>query len=357
MWSYVLTDLTGAKIGELTDAKDRQVSRAMNGVSSASCAVREDHRHFTTLFEEDTLLQVWRDGTLWFNGPVTAVQLSGADSQVHYAQVNAADAAWRLAKRLAGKSTLGEAYLTKDKAIIAKELIEKQNSANDTGIRFGTVSSGTTTTYTAGPYKPVLSCITDLSATLSGFDWRINPVANGTEIGQFEAVAVMGSEKPNITLEHRTGKKNVKNHTVVRDLGGVCNRAYHILEGSSVKYAEDVTSIAQRGVFEEVTDAANVTNATLREQWVENVVSVRGIPRVVLSLALDVEDGGLRVPQIGNGTDEIWLGDRVKAFARTYAGAVLYEGLARIYRLDAAISENGTTSWTPVLVDEGGMSF
>lgn len=373
-WSFVLTDVAGNAYGEVQDAQSKKLTVALNGPSTANFTIRPDNALFKYLYSGDTYLQVWRNSTtaantLYFHGPVVSPNLQTTDVGTPTCQVNAADMAWVLSKRLAGKSGAGTTYTTTQKGEIAKKLIEAANSDHATGIEFsvgaGEYAVGGSATYTAGPYKPVLSCITDLAQSTAGFDWIIEPYWSRTERSirsYFKVKEVWGWTKANAGLEYNVGRNNVRNVGFIRDLGQVCNRAYHILEGKTAVKAEDATSIAYRGLFEEVADSPSLEDTTLREQWVAEVVNFRRNPRNIVSFTLDHQDGTGRVPDIqGYGDSEkadgLWLGDIIPTRYDLQDGTRLFEGEVRIYRIEIDVDNNGMATITPILVDEGGLTF
>jgi len=362
MWTFDVTDLSENRIGEVTNAQGRSLSLHLNGLASVNFSIRTDNPLYVPMHEKDTFLRAWKDGTLMFNGPILSLNTQGSSSQNPVCQINAVDVGWRLGKRLSGKASEGEEYKEKDKIEIAKKLIEKDNEANDTGIRMGSLGTTAKATYTAGPYKPTLACITDLSATLDGFDWYFEP-ARATEAipnqrAKFVAKEVVGTEKTAVRLEYGEGLHNVQTFGFVRDLDTVVNRAFNISEGTSSQVVEDAASIATRGYFEEITNSPNLTDSSLIKQWLESVVSVRRNPRNIVSLTLEPEDGTSgRVPKFENSSEGYWLGDVVQTQAVMPDGVKLFSGKVRVYKVNIAINEAGTASYTPVLVDEGGLSF
>jgi hypothetical protein len=360
-WTFILTKLDHTPLGEVNNATARKLSISLSKPSVASFSVKPSNPLLKYLFEdEDKLLQVWQNGTIRYWGPVISAQFATQDdgSQPSIA-VTSADPAWRLAKRLAGKSKGGESN-SGDKGNTAKHLIDVTNSEDDTEIETESVESASTGTYVAGPYKPVLTCIGELAHGLDGFDWYIAPkTGSSSKIGTLKLAGVVGSEKPAAIFEYGTGRKNMRNMSFIRDLSGTINRAFHIpdegLEGEGgevVVSAEDATSIAARGLLEETVDLTGVTNKTLREEWCQNNVQVRKVARRVLAMTADFVDpaNAAHVPQFGT---DYFIGDRVPARAMK-EGVVLFNGLTRVYQVDIEPDDNGVAKVTPILVDESG---
>lgn len=365
-WTFVITKLDHTVIGEIQNAYDRTANIALSRPSTAGFTIRQDNALLPNVFQEDTLLQVYQDSTLRFWGPNISANF-GMQGDTKTVAINAVDPAWRLSKRLAGKNATGDKYGSgkfmvgpKDKGRMAKEIIDKANEEDETEIETTSDTCGTEGGYVAGPYKPVLDCVGDLAHGLDGFDWYIEPkLADAAKIGKLRLAAVVGSEKPNAIFEYGLGKNNVSDISLLRDLGNVLNRGYHIpdegLEGTeTVLSAESASSITERGLYEEVVDLSGITNVALRENWLLNNVEVRKAARLVLGMTTAPYDASnpTRVPQPGT---DYWIGDLVPARAVTGPNSdiVLFNGLTRVWGISVSIDNNGVTSVTPQLVKEG----
>lgn len=360
MWTHVLTELDGTEIAEIQNATSRRVSLGLNRSATASATIRTDNPIAIDVFSRDTLLKVYEDTTLRFHGNVVSTQLSaGGDSST--IQINAANPAWKLARRLLGLSSGGKAY-TGDKAKTARKMINELNTDTvtyptnpETGIKLNSEAaySAGSGNYTAGPYATALSCINDLAHTLSGFDWYISPMEyEGGKIGLFEAEQGFGGERDTV-FEYGWGAKSVKSMDYVRDLSDLVNKAYHLpsdIGTESVLSASNTPSIEGRGRFEQVADAFGITDTALRTAWLEEVIRVKHNPRFVVSMSLATDDGTGRVPQLG---PDYWLGDIVTARA-VLQDEPLFSGKVRVYGIEIEISEAGSAQITPILLDEEG---
>jgi hypothetical protein len=371
MWTYVLTDLDGVEIGEIKNATSRTLSLALNRAATSSFTVRLDNPAVSALFAGDTMLKVYEGSTLRFRGNVVSTELATSGDEPPSVRVNAANPAWKLARRLLGLSKGGTKY-EGDRAKIARKMINTLNTDTvtyatnpETGILLLEESKyeGGKGIYIAGPYRPALTCINDLAHTLDGFDWFISPLDNPSfpdKIGTFEATNKFGNSLTTV-FEYGFGQKNVRAMNYIRDLNDLTNKVYHLpndLETESVlarpeTVFEDVTSMEYRGRYEGVADAFGITDKALREAWLEEVFRVRKNPRYVLSMTLDIDDGTGRVPQLGT---DYWLGDTAKARAMLQ-GNLLFDGEVRIYGVDIEIAESGTSRVTPILLDEEGESL
>jgi len=361
MWTFELCKLDGTPIAEVRNATQRSLALAINRACTASFQVRADNDILVPLFEDDTKLKVWEDKTLRYFGYVTSCEFGEGESTL--VKINSADAAWKLSRRLAGKSAGGTKY-EGDKAKSARKIINEANGEGDSGVRvlaeaeYSAAGSGT---YVAGPYKPVLGCINDLAHGFDGFDWRMEPYTGelATKTVTFIGKTTIGGTSSAV-FERGWGQKNVRQMSYVRDLSGLTNRAFHLpdqgleSEGASVKVKNDAASEAHRGRFETVVDGYGLTDSTFREKWLEEVVRVRKNPRYVAAMTLDFDDGTGRVPQYGVDFN---LGDLVTARAVINDNVTLFNGQARVYQVKFNINEQGTSTVTPVLLDEEGESL
>lgn len=352
-WTYVLCKLDGTSIGELQNATERSLTIGLNRPAVASATITVTNELLPNLFGEDTILQVWEDKTLRFYGYVLTPELTAGEQMPGTVKLNAADPAWRLTRRVLGKSKGGTNFAG-DKAESTKKMIDELNAAGETGIKTQAVASGSSGTYVAGPYKEALTCINDLAHGFDGFDWYMSPVEGAEpKLGLYEADPTFGEERKNTVFEFGWGQNNVRALTYMRDKSNLTNRAFHLpdegLETGEALSKEDATSITAHGLYEEVTDGFGLVDTTLRNKWLEEVVRVKKNPRFVAGMTLDIQDDTGRVPQVGV---DFWLGDIVQARA-VVENMTLFNGKVRVYQIKFDINDNGIATITPILVEEG----
>lgn len=374
MWTMVLTNLAGSAIGEVREATERKVVMSLNKPSTASFTIWPDNDLMPNLFGEDTLLKVYQGSSLRFHGNVISSELATqGDGSRPSIRVNAADPAWRLSRRVLGQSSGGTKY-TGDKAKSAYKMINELNSAfeiviegggkeeyiveGNTGIKLlseAEYNSEGEGEYIAGPYKAALSCINDLAHGFDGFDWYMEPIEySAGKIVTFQAKGVYGGTSGAV-FEHGYGQKNVRSLSYLRDLSGLANVAFHIPDegftaGAVVKSAINGKSASLRGRFEIVADGFGLTDATLRQNWVDEVVRVRKNPRFVVAMSLDIDDGTGRVPALKT---DFWLGDLVTARS-VINDTTMFNGKVRVYQIQVELNDAGTATVTPILIDETG---
>lgn len=358
-WSFRLTDLHQTPIGEIINASERKAKIGINQVDTASFKIRADNELLLPLFAEDTLLQVWQDESLRFFGPVITPEFasdeSGGEATV---AVNAVSPMWRLTKRLGGIGPAGFLYTNADRGGIAKNEIDATNSLyGETGIETESVStSGSISTYTAGPYKPVLTEIRELANAFDGFDWRCKPLPSSSpKIGRFELAATLGANRPDSVFEYGCGRHNVRSMTFKRDLTNMLNDAFHITDNGPADPAGIVeylntASAAERGRFMGVIESAGIFDPTLRFNWAAENALVRGTPRLIATMTSDLVEGSGRTPEAFIDYEP---GDFVPARARAH-DVQFFDSYVRCYSIEVSVDDNGTPTYTPTLVEEEG---
>lgn len=354
MWTFILCKKDGTEIEEIQNASERNLSLALSRPSIASFSIGVSNQLLANILSEDTLLQIYDEKTLRFYGYNISSEFATQDAGQSTVKVNSISPAWRLSRRILGQSKGGTNF-EGDKAGSAKKMIDELNAIAETGIETQAVESGSTGKYIAGPYKAALSCINDLAHGFDGFDWYLKPLeGKEPKLGLFEAKSTIGGES-NAVLEYGYGQNNVRSITFSRDISNLTNVAFHLpddgLETDEALSKSDATSITEHGRFEEIADAPGLIDKTLREKWLEEFIVVKKNPRFVVSMALDIDDGTGRVPQLGT---DFWLGDLIQARAVTESNVTLFNGKVRIYQIRVSLDDNGTATITPVLIDEEG---
>lgn len=363
-WSFILTKKDQTPIGEITNVDDRSCKLNLSRGDQAGFKIRVDHEMVPYIFGEDTLLQVWQDDTIRFNGDILTTQFqSTEDNTPPTIAVTAANPWWRLTRRLCGLSNIqvGDVFGTQSKAKTAADLINTQNSYGATGV--GTLGEGAYTsvgslgTYTSGPYKKVSDAINELATGFDGFEWRLEPVTGHPNMASFVAANVFGSTRPDCIFEYGCGTHNVRNSSYLRDISNLTNWDAILPEntepeaGEFAVLSEDATSRAEHGLMMELVENSGIKDGNLRQALVNEVINVKKNPRFVAGMTLDFVDNYNpgRVPTLG---DDFWIGDIVQARAESY-GVLLFNGYARVYGVEVKLDANGQEAVTPILINEG----
>lgn len=360
-WSMELTTLTGAGIGEITTASEREFAFLLNRPNTATWQMPVHDELVNTLMSMQTLVKVYRGADLMMHLLVVgANRVATAESRT--VSFTAADPLWLLQKRLAGKSATGTIYTTlTDRGQMAKEFIDAANVDEQTGIRTGSLPhlSGSTSTYASGPYKPVSEVLADLGLTAAGFDWEIVPIEyNAGKIGDWHAAPILGITREDVKFEYGPGSgANIKAAVDTIDGNTMANKVYHIAEagpdtpGAPVVSATNAASVATYGLREDLAQAA-LTDQNLRQKLVDEHVAVRKHPRRIVTFEpRDYDPTDPRnVPVYGV---DYLAGDLVQAYAADETGE-WFDGYFRVYGWTAKPTAEGMETGDLLLVDEGG---
>lgn len=322
-WSLVAVDRRGAFIGDVVQVEDLRLRFAFNRLSTVAGKVLS--RHFLApylVLDDKTLIKAYSHDLdtngvevgLQFCGPITSHQ-KVVDEQGGSLAFTASSAAWRLARRLVGKSQIGGSIGTPgapvSRGLMASNLLNMLNSgdaatlftsAGDTGLRPGSIDS-TMPAGWAGPwwYKPALDALSEIAAPLDGFDWRDTPVepvpdALGVQIAKLDVVRTWGIARPDAVLEYGAGRRNVNEYSEIGDAEQLLNDGYNLPPGfpdnatQAVQSWSDGTSIGDRGLYEGLV-SSDVTVDALRLKLVQEHVAVRKVPKRVWTLTVDPNSG------------------------------------------------------------------
>lgn len=361
-WTFVLTELDGTRLGELTNASGRQVRLAVNKVPTAQFTVMLDHRWADRLLGADVLVKAYRDGQLIFHGPVNAAEESSDGIRGSVAVV-CSGAAWRLDRRLIGKDATGyrqgTALAPVDRSTIAAGILAAVNADAHTGIDAGTITASGATTYVEwAPYKPALEAINELCQAGDGPDWQVRPVepaavAGGVRIGLLDVVPYLGASRPQAVFELGDGKRNVAGYRRQLSADTMVNAGYGLPPSDSTSSAvltqADADSIAAFGRLEAVIPN-DLAVDQLRQKLVDEHVRVRARPRQTITFTPIRTDFARpdRVPEFGG---DYGLGDAVP-FRVVRNGTIRIDASLRVYAVEFAVDAEGAETPTLTLTPD-----
>lgn len=364
MWRVILTDKSYVPVGEVLDAKALAAAFPLSKLATGNFQIRLDHPLADTAAACDGFIKLYYGSSLRLFGPVISAEES-ATANDGTMSVNFVDAGWFLQKRLVGKSGSGTVIsaLTPRHSIVSS-LLSTLNAENETGIQIASGgSSGSSVTYVAGPYRPMLETLTELGGTLDGFEWRILPVDNfsggavtGPKIGSLVMQSVIGSHKHEAQFEFGTGRHNIAEYKRRTTRDGQANRIYHLHPTqaaasvvTSTGTALDIDSISDYKLLEDLAQA-DLIDTTMRQTLVDEHAATRRYPRKVIEFKphADVDVLG-RLPLFGTDYD---LGDEVHARA-AWAGRLRFDAIMRVWGYSMIRDDNGRDDVTLVLEEEG----
>ena len=376
-WNWILADLDGLRLGELTRASARTWDRALNAPATCKFQIRMDDPQANLVLFEDLLLMVYKDRALRFVGDVTSAEESHSGQGYGTVVATATDALWRLDHRLLGKDftglggySHGTALVPVEKVAIARTAVDRvqavvgtnYDAGGDAGVRFYPYTYTSSKSF-VGPlfFKSVLELLTEIGSTLDGYDFTLDPVepitdALGTPIGWLKLSDTLGQVRPEAIFEYGTGRVNVLSYQRQIDRAGLANVAYNLptnwpasvaapeagASAASVLYAQDVDSIAARTRHETlVSDDLGAGSDAMRQQLVDLHVSLRKQPRQIVTFS-----PALNAPKFGEDFD---IGDVVTFRARV-GSQVRVNGLFRVYAVGVALGEQGQEVQTLTVV-------
>ena len=361
VWSFVLTDLSGSVLGEITSADQRKVSLPHMRVPTASFVMPLWHPLADTVLGQECLLKCYRadqktlQKNLAFIGPVISVEEVG-DNTTQTISVNAAGPFWRLTKRIipGSLSKSGFAYGTEaaqvDLGQIAHMILTDINGPNFTGVSVGSRENTINGFYTCPPMKNAAEAMAELAAGVGSYEFNIRPTeptnvagsGGWPQIGVMDIYAMVGTVRPDAIFEYGTTRANVAGYNRPITHEGMVNKAYISVNGwpdgttQDIRSRQDDTSITNRGLYEEVVNDAGVTDDGLRDSIAQYHVDIRKDPRQLITFkpATNARPAPFVDYNVG---DQV----RARAFIR---GSQRFDSMFRIWGISFDIDKNGNES-------------
>lgn len=351
-WRFILTDLSGGVLGEVTNAHNRTVNLPLNQVPTAGFTIPNNHylAPYLLNYQWDGLLKCYRDNVLRFCGPIVGSNEAFDDVGNQSVAVNAAGALWRLSYRLLGTTptgwALGTTGTTYDLAYIAQQMLAAGNVAGYTGISSGT--QGTTTQGSAGTFwfQDVLTSLANLSTGYNSFDFEVAPTEPTNvgqawpQIGLLNTVPLLGSVKPNAIFEYGTTKANIANYTRQIDRSQIATKGYMeqpaVADYSGVLTYTDTASETVRGRFEALIDNGGVQYDTLRNALLQENITVRKVARQVVNFVPVMN-------AVPSPLDDYIVGDQVRARINVY-GVNIMDAIMRVWGINFTIDDQNNES-------------
>lgn len=393
-WRMVLTDAFYVPVGEVLNAKEREVNIALSRVDTASFSIRADNELADAIMTLEGHVKIYRDELLMYYGGLLTATEEGTDSGARIS-VTSAGPGWALQHRYPNKTSAPVLFgASTDRADIVASLIDglhTQFAVYDipdpslraivlagypatvaislyNGIGYVPIdvttlpiSSGSSVVYNIPPNKSMLDILTELSASSSGFEWRflpfdnVDPTSNWLQldsnfIAQMTAAPALGTDRPEVVFEFGTGKLNVKKYTRVKDRTTQANWVQHVIENvpeAAPPFAEDALSRATWGVVDDYAQA-DITDTTLRQSLVDEHIAVRAYPRETIEFTPDSNFDG-RIPVLGVDYD---VGDTV--YGRAVSdGLQRYNGAFRVWGAKINLDDADVETTTLTVSDQG----
>ena len=371
-WQFILTDLAGNQIGEITNGAERTVSLPLNRIPTAGFRIPLWHPLAGDVLGLNCLLKVYRrdsvtgTNTLVFHGPLLSAEEAATDNQQTVA-VTATGPMWRLTKRFIGTSKAGILFgnpgsveppvapTLVDLGTVAQQILTTVNGSGSTGIGNGTTVASTNGVYGTLWLKNAGEAIAELSSGLNSFDYEVapqEPSGGGgvPQIGVLNCIPIIGTTKPDSIFEYGTARGNVVNYNRKRDYENVMNAGFISVAGWPDGTTQDVlgrtndTSIGIVGRYEDVVNDAGVIEDGLRYSLLDAHLAARSYAREIVTFS--VAQNARPAPF----TDYI-VGDRIRARA-VVRDSVRFDAMFRIWGITFRIDQNGNEALDLQLVQD-----
>lgn len=357
MWKIVLTDLNYVPLGEVRNADAQQYTFGLKKVPTVSFSVRADHPFAKTLYDGNCYVKAYKNSSLEFFGPVVAVEEVVSHGSMSLV-VNAAGVAWFLTKRLVGTGPNGLQFDSlQDRAYLAQQMIAVTEGMSPMGIASDPAwaTSGSTTTYETGPYRPLGEAVNELANTLDGFDWEIKPTeptafSRSGKIGEFRASALLGTNRTEAIFEFGVGRHSIVSYRMQLSRDVQANNIYFPAEGN--RAGLNVGDQDAINAFRQLDDtiSVSITDPTMRLDLANEHLRIRKNPRRVITFEPHVVDRSMpgRVPEF---ITDYRIGDTIRGRAKTHDVA-RFDAEFRVYGATVTKDKNGMESVGLILVEE-----
>lgn len=385
-WKFILTELNGTVIGEVTNAKGRSVTLPLNRMPTAAFTIRLDHDLAPDLVTNDKtcILKCYRTDsqgaqTLVFCGPCISSDEVGSDL-AQSIQVNAAGAFWYVNKRIISANVARGTALQGSPLIfsgggdpadpasllpintetVVYLILASANSTDIhayTGVEFDATASSTSTSvvYPVPVLKKAGEAIAELSV-MAPYEFEVRPIeptpVGGiiAHMGNLVVVDKLGTNRPDAIFEFGTSRANVTSYQRTLSIDTSMNRGIVGFSGwpdtpgvHDLRYASDVTSMTQHGMIEDVVADSGITDDNLRQALVNAHIAVRKYPRqtMVFTPARNATPEPLR---------DYFVGDTVRGRI-VIAGNTRYDADVRVWGMTFTPDDEGNETVALELVE------
>jgi hypothetical protein len=263
------------RYGELTKAKNRSLTMALNKAGSFSFTMPlEDNSISSDLEEVNTCVLIYFQDELVWSGPVWTIEEQTPNT------INVGCVGWfqELEKRIINPTwchpTLS--YVNVDASAIVFDLLFRTNQENGGNVTSGSAVPTQLRTRSYSPYSTIASEIQALSNIEAGFDFYIDPSTRLLNIYDR-----LGEDRIHVNFEYGT---NVNSASRRSDSARIVNRIFvYGSGGTTAQVSEDHESIARYGLFEESISLSDVTDNTILAAFGQAELAVRAWPQRFIS--------------------------------------------------------------------------
>ena len=327
------------RIGELTRAKNRSLTLALNRSGSLSFTMPLENNSLASYLEELTTCVIVRLGqTIVWSGPVWTIEESTPNS------ISVGCVGWfqTLEKRIINPEwtvpTLN--YTNVDAGAIALNLLSRSNAEPFGQINYVLPGSYETTqqrTRNYSAYSTIASEIQALSTLESGFDFYVDP-----ETREMNIYTSIQNDMVHINFEYGTNLISASRRS---DSSRLVNRLFvYGSSGTTVQIAIDTNSINQYGLFEESVSLSDVTDNTILAAFGQAELAIRSQPLRLISFEPRKFLLGPRDPML---FQDFQIGDKVYATIKKGRFQVSRQAV-RVFGATLVWDDNGSVQLTAV---------
>jgi hypothetical protein len=367
-WTFQLATHAGVNIGDITGARERKLTFALNRPTTYEFTLDLQHAYADDLISYYTsvtnqpglIVKGYKFGLLKSVTEIVTAEIAG-DNETHGIKCVAADAAsLRIAQRLVGKSSAGVKFTSQERGSCVSQMLTTINTEFDTKVKMGTIQPSSTVT--AGPfyYKPFLETVQELGAAINGYDHWVAP-ADPTEdaygvLGYLNVAPIRGAMRDNAVFEYGTARANVADYKVQLDGSQRATIVYSVpagypnSNGLAVRASSvDTSALAAVIGHREYVIDTELVDTNMRDTLINEHVTVRRFPRQVYTFNPHVNDGTGRVPDVLMDYD---VGDMLRGRVNDQ-NLLLLDGVVRVYKAEISLDDTGVEEVKLTTVDEG----
>jgi hypothetical protein len=172
-YQFVAVRPSGAGVAELTEARARRVSFALDDAATATFTIPGRHPQAALVDELETDLVVARNGSAIFLGRVNASDDQiGADA--HDVTFSAVDYRGMLDRRMIWPGSR-KAFTATDQGLIVKALVDDTQRLGTLRLTFGNMATGVLRDRTYDDGQTIGELIGNLGRCIGGFEWDVSP--------------------------------------------------------------------------------------------------------------------------------------------------------------------------------------
>lgn len=309
----------GAAIAELTEARSRRMTFALDDDASAGWTLPGRHPQTALVDEVETDIVVARDGLALFRGRINASDDS-VSPDVHSCTFSAVDYRGLLTRRIVWPTST-TSFAQVDQAQIAATLINDSQALGTLGITAAPAATGIKRDRTYDVGSTIGDLITSLGRAINGFEWDISPT-----LGLRVFYPRRGVTTPTFVAEYGRNVSDVRRTVTSGDFAN----AIRFSGKDGVASVTNVIAPGPEGRWERQLGNPDLTTpAAITEQANGAILAVSAItPSYSVTLM-----PGTWAPGV------VWLGDMVRLLVRS--GRLDVDVNVRVVGASIDIGENG----------------